>query len=360
MGMDWVKVQWCQVPAIFSTNHVEDLKGQIFLRKHWVKVNPEELGTGIHFIENKEDYEEYVELSDGNLMPTIGFGTWELNSEQSLDSILWALQSGYKMLDTAQDHDNDHIIGAALEKWFLRHDREDVFISSKISYIDDMIDNNVREIVVDSLAELGIDYFDLYYIHGPFGDGEVLKQTWKELELLKDAGKIKSLGISNYNWVQLINLMEYARHKPVVIQNKYDIYTHGLITQDDNSLYKYIMDQKMAFTAYSVANSFPGLLNPIDDIHVGTIALELNISVQQVLYRWALQMGLNIIPRSKQGKHIVENIALKGFTLTPQHMQRLNGIMHMYSYIKPNYIHDYFMVHRHPMPEHNRSEKVEL
>jgi len=327
------------VPRIIAQS--EDLQSQVRGGNFFVPLNII-TGTGINFVEQKP-VEKTIALNDGNTMPRIGFGTWMLRGNECYHAVKWALEAGYRHIDTAEGYYNEADVGRAIRDSGIP--REEIFIVSKISRDANFGTGKTYKLVLDTLEKMGLEYFDMYKIHGPIGDRNRLREAWQDLERLKDEGKIKSLGVSNYDWSNLRDLKGYAKHWPVYLQNKYDIYSHGLQSQDPNSIYQFALDEGMVMMGYSSGNAWPGKMSARDDVHVGKIAEEVSRTPTQVINRWLLQIGVNMIPRSAKKKHIVENFGVWDFELTENQLQRMNGIMHMGAYITPMYIQDTYKVH---------------
>lgn len=307
-----------------------------------VPVHPlKEGGTGYNFIYQSMPVTKDVQLADGNSMPRLGFGTWMLQGRECYQAVKWALEAGYRHIDTAQGYYNEAEVGRAVRDSGVP--RSEIFVASKISKGDaDYARGRTREVVLKSLKDMGLEYFDLYAIHGPIGNKKKLDGAWKDLEDLKDEGKIKSLGVSNYEWHYLRLNFEMARHRPVYLQNKYDIYSHGVQTQDENSIYWYAKENKIEVMGYSSGNMWPGKLSARDDVHIKAIAGRHGKTPSQVIHRWALQCGINLIPRSSKKEHIIENFGVWDFELTEDELQQINGILHMVAYVPISYMHDYY------------------
>lgn len=198
---------------------------------------------------------------------------------------------------------------------------------------------------------LGVEYIDLYMIHSPIGDHERLKLAWETLEAMYDEGKIKALGVSNYNIDELETLIGYARIKPMVLQNKFDIYTQGSQSMGDRSILEYCKKHNIIMTAYSPFNKFPFEMSALQDRHVKSVAKEVSRTPAQVLIRWTLQVGVSPLPRSSNAEHIAENLRVTNFVLSEAQMQRITGIIHLSQWNNPAWVADVYGVQRRSQHE---------
>jgi len=155
-----------------------------------------------------------VKLNNGLKMPILGFGTYGLNGEVCQRSVVEAISAGYRLIDTAKVYGNEEAIGKAIKQSGI--DRKQLFITSKL-WVDDAGYENAKKGFEETLRKLQLEYLDLYLIHRPRGD---VKGSWKAMEELYKAGKIKAIGISNFNPAQLADLLSYAKVKPVLNQIK--------------------------------------------------------------------------------------------------------------------------------------------
>lgn len=162
-----------------------------------------------------------VKLNNGVKMPILGFGTYALRGEVCQQSVADALAAGYRLIDTAKIYGNEEEVGRAIKQSGIN--RKELFVTSKL-WVDDAGYENAKKGFEESLAKLGLDYLDLYLIHRPRGD---VKGSWKAMEELYKAGKIRAIGISNFDSDQLAALLSYAQVKPVVNQ----IETHAYFQQ---------------------------------------------------------------------------------------------------------------------------------
>lgn len=263
-----------------------------------------------------------LQLADGKEMPSIGFGTWQLNGQQAYDATIAALQAGYRHIDTAQAYMNEKEVGLGIRDSGVP--REQIFIATKIS--DPAEFGVLEQRLEQQLTDLGTDYLDLYMLHSP-GDRHQREAAWRTMEALHARGKVRSLGVSNFGRAELEELLAFASVKPVYLQNKLSIYNPGEQQVGSSSILPYAREKGIAVMGYSVINPWPFMLPPMEDPHVLAIAGRYGKSAAQILHRWALQLGTAVIPKSASPKRIVENAQLLDFQISEVDMVLLNGIV---------------------------------
>ena len=280
----------------------------------------------------KNDISRTQLLNDGNVIPTLGLGTWKSNPpEECTLAITSALRNGLTHLDCASAYANEHVIGKCLSKVFGDEDtsREDVFITSKL-WNDRRKPDDVREALEQTLEDLQLEYIDLYLIHWPvcWKRGTVLvddtetsiEECWKTMEQLKREGKVKSIGVSNFNQEQLTKLMKHSEIKPAVNQ----IESHPMLPND--ALIQFSKKMGVAVTAYSpFARGSELFKNEI----VRKIGERRMTTPSKVILRWHLQRGVIVIPKSASEIRAKENAdfqALETFSLTEEDMEELRAL----------------------------------
>jgi 2,5-diketo-D-gluconate reductase A len=246
-------------------------------------------------------------LNNGLKMPLLGFGTYGLRGETCARSVTEALSAGYRLLDTATIYGNEDFVGAGIKNSGIR--REDVFITSKV-WVDDSGYDKAKAAFEVSIKKLGTEYLDLYLIHRPRGD---VKGSWQAMEDLYKEGKIKAIGISNFEPNQLTELMTYAKVKPAVNQ----IETHAFFQQ--NASYDVLQKQDIQTEAWApFAEGRNGLFT---NETLTAIGKKYNKSTAQVSLRWHFQRDIVAIPRSSQKVHILENLDIFDFELSKADME---------------------------------------
>jgi 2,5-diketo-D-gluconate reductase A len=242
-----------------------------------------------------------VALHNGLAMPMLGFGTNSLNDAVCVRCVSDALSAGYRLVDTATIYGNEQYVGEGIKKSGVN--RQELFITTKL-WVDDSGYESTKEAFQTSLDKLGLDYLDLYLIHRPRGD---VKGSWKAMEELYKEGKIKAIGVSNFEPHQIDELMTYATIRPMVNQ----IETHVFFQQ--HTAYDYLKKSDIQMEAWSPFAA--GRNNIFSNQILADIGKKYNKSIAQVCLRWHYQRGIVSIPRSSQKVHIIENLDIWDFEL---------------------------------------------
>lgn len=253
----------------------------------------------------------HVVLNNGMEMPQLGVGTFTLK-ETAAECVKHAIGLGYRLVDAAQGYDNEAEVWQGIKESGI--DRSEVFITSKISP-DAMRSGKVRESLDRTIEAFGGTYVDLMLIHWPVA-GKV-EETWKIMEEYVDAGKIRAIGVSNFNSHHVDELLAYARIKPAVNQ----IEIHPYMTQQEvvgNTFAKGIQVEGWAPLGQGGA--------VLQDGTIGAIARNHGKSIAQVILRWNIQRGLIAIPRCDNADYTAENMDIFDFELSPVEMSVINGL----------------------------------
>ena len=275
--------------------------------------NTEDLSSNIEFnFETKT-----VKLNSGYEMPILGLGTWTQDDEETANSVYYALEDGYRLIDTAQYYGNEKGVGDGLKRAI--NDgivtREEVFITTKImpsSY------NNAYNSIDESLRKLNIDYIDLLLIHQPGSNDEAV---YKAMEQGVKDGKVKSIGISNYYTKEDVEeVLSYATITPSVIQNENHIYYQNTELQDYVSQYGIIIESWYPFggRGHTSENFNNEIIKEIAEKYGKTSA--------QIILRWQLQAGYIAIPGSSNPDHIAENYDIFNFELSEEDMKNIANV----------------------------------
>ena len=258
-----------------------------------------------------------VTLNSGYEMPIIGLGTWTQNDEETANSVYYALEDGYRLIDTAQYYGNERGVGEGLKRAIDDGivTREEVFITTKImpsSY------NNAYNSIDESLERLGVDYIDLLLIHQPGSNDE---EVYKAMEQGVYDGKVKSIGISNYYTKEEIDeVLSYATIVPAVIQNENHIYYQNTDLKEYVSQYGIIIESWYPFGGRG--HTSENFNNEV----IRDIATKYNKTSAQIILRWQLQAGYIVIPGSSNPDHILENYSIFDFSLNEEDMKNIADI----------------------------------
>ncbi len=253
-----------------------------------------------------------VTLNNGIKMPILGFGTLYLNGEVGEKCVADAISLGYRLIDTATIYNNEAAVGAGIKRSGIA--REKLFVTSKV-WVDDSGYEKTKRAFETSLNKLGLDYLDLYLIHRPRGD---VKGSWKAMEDLYKEGRIKAIGVSNFEPEQLRDLMAASTVKPTVNQ----IETHAFFQQPE--AYTFLEQNNIKMEAWSpFAQGRNGLFTNETLTKIGK---KYNKTSAQVSLRWHYQRGIVAIPRTSQKAHMIENLNIFDFVLGEADMNTISSL----------------------------------
>ncbi|MBC8374888.1 MAG: aldo/keto reductase [FCB group bacterium] len=263
------------------------------------------------FGESKQTIET-VTLNNNVEMPILGFGTNTLNGSIGQRCVAEAISLGYGLIDTAKIYGNEESVGRGIKQ--SAANRETLFVTSKLWVSDAGHENTMKAFHV-SLKKLDLDYLDLYLIHRPRGD---FKGSWKAMEALYKEGKIRAIGVSNFDPSQLKKLIASSDIIPAVNQ----IETHAFFTQ--NKQYDFLSGMGVQHEAWSpLAEGRNGIFR---NEALATIGKKYNKNNAQVSLRWHYQRGIVAIPRTSQKAHMIENLNIFDFQLDDADMQTIAGL----------------------------------
>jgi len=251
-------------------------------------------------------------LHNGVKMPWFGLGVYKVQEgEEALNSVKAAIKAGYKAIDTAALYENEESVGQAIKESGVA--REELFITTKV-WNSDQRNDSVLEAFETSLKKLGLEYVDLYLVHWPVK--EKYKQTWKVLEQLYKEGRVRAIGVSNFNIRQLEDLLSDAEIKPMVNQ----VELHPLLSQPE--LREYCKKQEIQIEAWAPLGQGRLLEHEV----LTEIAARYNKSTAQVILRWDLQNEIVTIPKSVKEHRIIENADIFDFELSPSDIEKINSL----------------------------------
>jgi diketogulonate reductase-like aldo/keto reductase len=247
-------------------------------------------------------------LADGNEMPMLGLGVWQVpDGPECVDAVRWALELGYRHIDTAQAYGNEESVGRALHDSGLA--REDVFVTTKFFPARK---DPVAEIE-NSLRRLGVEQVDLYIVHWPQGGAT---WAWPGMERARELGHARSIGVSNFSVAEMDEVSAVASVAPVINQVQFSPFVYR------RSLLDACLRRGVALEAYSPL----GTGRHLADETVGGIARRVGRTPAQVLLRWCVQRELIVIPKSTHRERIEENAEIFDFTLSGADMAELDGL----------------------------------
>jgi diketogulonate reductase-like aldo/keto reductase len=242
-------------------------------------------------------------------MPVLGLGVWQMAAgAETEQAVEWALEAGYRHIDTASIYRNEQSVGAALRRSGLP--REQVFVTTKLLPTHPSAARELGK----SLERLRLDYVDLYLIHSPLP--LVSARLWRELESLQKRGLAREIGVSNFGRHRLETMMRGASRVPAVDQVQFSPFHYR------RRLLDYCLQQGIVFEAYSPLARGQGLQDPI----IAAVAERLDRTPAQVMLRWAIQHQAVVIPKSSRKERIRSNAQLFDFELTEPDMRNLDAL----------------------------------
>lgn len=265
---------------------------------------------------------EVFTLSNGVTIPKIGFGTWMIPDTQTADAVKEAIQLGYRHIDTAQAYENERGVGEGIRTSGVA--REELFLTTKLAAEIKNYEEAVSAIDI-SLEKLGVEFIDLMIIHSPkpwiefqsdedhYFEGNLA--AWKALEEAYEAGKIRAIGVSNFEQVDLENLLAHAKTPPMVNQ----ILAH--IGHIPTKVIEFSQAHDILVEAYSPIAHGEMMKSP----EITEMAKKYQVSIPQLAIRYLLQLDLLPLPKSSKASHMKNNAEVN-FTITDEDMARLNKV----------------------------------
>jgi 2,5-diketo-D-gluconate reductase A len=256
---------------------------------------------------------EQLKLNDGSTIPQIGLGVWQVDPDVTAKVVRWGIEAGYRLIDTAEGYRNEEGVGEAIRAAGVP--RDDLFITSKLRNGAHQRDAALRAFD-ETMQKLAIDRIDLFLIHWPVPSQNKYVEAWKTLVELKQAGRIKSVGVSNFNQDHLERIIGETGVTPVVNQ----IELHPRFQQRDKR--EFHKQHNIHIESWSPLGSGRLLSDPT----LEKLAKKHGKSVAQVIIRWHLQEGLIVIPKSVHQERIAGNFDVFGFELDADDMQTIRGL----------------------------------
>lgn len=256
--------------------------------------------------------QDAVTLNNGVKMPIMGLGVFKVEDGNVVtEAVKAAIQNGYRSIDTASFYDNEAGVGKGIKDSGVP--REDLFITTKVWNSDHGYENTLKAFDI-SLEKLGLEYLDLYLIHWPVRGKYV--ETWKALEKLYHEGKVKAIGVSNFNIHHLEDILREGEVKPVINQVEY----HPHLTQVE--LREFCEREGIQLEAWSPLKKGELLGDPV----IQRLAEKHQKTPAQIILRWDIQNNVLTIPKSIKEHRIIENADIFDFSLEEEDMQEINGL----------------------------------
>ena len=255
---------------------------------------------------------ETMKLYNGVEVPANGFGVYQVSKEDCKESVLTALKTGYRHIDTAQSYFNESEVGEALKESDVP--RKEIFLTTKV-WIDNYGEGKTYDSVVESLKKLQTDYLDLILLHQPVGD---YYAAYRDLEKLYEEGKVRAIGVSNFYPDRLVDLCMFAKIKPMVNQIEVNVFNQQVEAKKWADKYGVVLEAWAPF-AEGRNNMFHNeVLQAIGEKH--------NKSVAQVILRWLYQRGIVSLAKSVHEERIKANFDIYLFELDNDDMKKIETL----------------------------------
>ncbi|MDP4240382.1 MAG: aldo/keto reductase [Bacteroidota bacterium] len=250
---------------------------------------------------------ENIVLNNGVEMPILGFGVYQVtDAEECERSVFDAIGAGYRLIDTAAAYGNEQAVGKAIKKSGVA--REELFITTKL-WVADVSYEKAKKAFEKSLKNLELDYLDLYLIHQPYGD---VHGAWRAMEELYHEGKIRAIGISNFQPDRVMDMIVFNEIVPAVNQ----IETHPFNQQIETQ--KFLKENNVQIESWGPFAE--GRNDIFKNELLASIGKKYNKSIAQVILRWLTQRGVVVIPKSVRKERIIENFNIFDFELNAEEM----------------------------------------
>lgn len=254
-----------------------------------------------------------VRLNNGVEMPILGFGVFQVTDLAECErSVLDAIETGYRLIDTAASYGNEEAVGKAIKRSGVA--REDLFITTKVWIQSDGYDGT-KKAFENSLKRLQLGYLDLYLIHQPFGD---VYGKWRAMQELYKEGKVRAIGVSNFHPDRLIDLIIHNEIVPAVNQ----VETHPFHQQIETQ--KFLQENNVQIESWGPFAE--GKNNIFHNEVLLSIAQQYNKSIAQVILRWLIQRGVVAIPKSVRRRRMEENFNIFDFELSAEDMEAVKTL----------------------------------
>ncbi|MCR4661191.1 MAG: aldo/keto reductase [Clostridia bacterium] len=282
---------------------------------------------------------ETMKINNGNIIPTIGLGTWLIKNNKVADIIKTAVKLGYRHIDTAQAYENEEGVGLGIKECGIP--REELYITTKVrAELKDY--DSAYNSVIESLEKMNLSYVDLILIHSPepWREFRTSKkdyykenaEVWHALEKLYSEGKVKAIGVSNFHISDIENILKNCTIKPMVNQ----VLAH--VGQVPFEIVNYCKENDILIEAYSpIAHGEAKRLKKVNEI-----ADKYNKTFAQICLKYLIQLGMVVLPKASSEEHLANNFDLD-FVISEEDMQLLNTVKPLKNYG----LHDFFPVFKH-------------
>lgn len=254
---------------------------------------------------------EYIVLKDDIKIPTLGFGTYQIQEEECTKAVISALKTGYRLLDTAQQYHNEEWVGKGIKESNIK--REDIFLVTKVAFSKY---DETEESIYESLRKLQTSYLDLVLLHWPYGN---YYHAWRTLEKVYKQGIIKAIGVSNFKPDRLVDLINYNEIIPSVNQMEMHLYCQR------KEEYKWEEKYNVRHMGYCPLGQYRAK-EMFEEDAVVTLAEKYNKTPAQILLRFETQCGVIVIPKSTHEERIRENFDIFDFALTQEEIDSLKAL----------------------------------
>ncbi|HIW18102.1 MAG TPA: aldo/keto reductase [Candidatus Faecalicoccus intestinipullorum] len=255
---------------------------------------------------------EMMKLYNGVEIPANGFGVYQVSKEDCKESVLTALKTGYRHIDTAQSYFNEEEVGAALKESDVP--RNEIFLTTKV-WIDNYGEGKAYDSVIESLKKLQTDYLDLILLHQPVGD---YYGAYRDLEKLYEEGKVRAIGVSNFYPDRLVDLCLSTKIKPMVNQIEVNVFNQQIEAKKWADKYGVVLEAWAPFAE--------GRNNMFQNEVLLSIGEKHNKSAAQVILRWLYQRGIVSLAKSVHEERIKENFDIYSFELDDEDMKKIETL----------------------------------
>lgn len=257
----------------------------------------------------------YFTLNDGKQLPVIGLGTVHIQGATGLESILTALDAGYRLIDTSTNYHNEGMVGAAIRRTPIS--RHEILVTSKLPGLAHQYDMAIK-LIQESLYRTGLDYFDIYLIHWPLPKRDLYVEAWQALIDAQKFGLIRSIGVSNFTREHLNRIIAETGVTPAINQIERHPYFNNLETVRANN--------ELGILTQAWSPFGRDKLNVLEDPVIKELALKYDKEPSQIVIRWNLQQNVQAIVKAASAKHQLANLDVLDFELQVSDMERINAL----------------------------------